>query len=186
MLIVDADPLQAIDLLNFSGNVLGQFRHTQQPQNIVRVARAIRNDLTLLHRLAFEDGDLTPFMDQRLVGITAVIRRDHQTALALGLLAEADNPTDLGENRRFFGLACFKQVRYARQTTGDVLVGGSFNRNPCHDFTNTDLSIVVDRDNRLARQQVLDRRVGARHANRFTVGIRQQNHRTAVTTRLRT
>src|SRR5690554_3721096 len=185
VLVVDANPLQAIDFLDFSGNVLGQFLHPQQPQNIVRIARAIRNDLAPLYRLAFEDSDLTPFVDQCLIRITAVIRRDHQAPLALGLLAEADHTTDLGKNHRFFGLARFKQVRYARQTTGDVLVGRGFNRNPCHDFTNTDLGIVVDRDNGLARQQVLDRRVGARHANRFTAVIRQQNHRTAVTTSLR-
>src|SRR5690625_3787081 len=155
------------------------------PHDILRIARAIRNDLAPLYRLAFEDSDLTPFVDQCLIRITAVIRRDHQAPLALGLLAEADHTTDLGKNRRFFGLARFKQVRYARQTTGDVLVGRGFNRNPCHDFTNTDLGIVVDRDNGLARQQVLDRRVGAIHANRFTAVIRQQNHRTAVTTSLR-
>ena len=185
MLVVDADTLEAIDLLDFGGDVLGHFRDAEQTQDIVRVARAIGDDFTLLDRFTFEDADLAPFRDQQLERIT-FHRRDGQTTLALGFLAEGHGTGDLGQDGRLFRTTCFEQVGNARQTTGDVLVTGRFHRDTCDDVTHADGCAILGGHHGIARQQVLDRRVGARQCHVLAATVYQHDHRTLVTGRGRT
>ena len=150
MLVVDAYALQTINVLYFGGDVLGQLRDTQQTQDIVRVAWAIGDHLTLLDRLAFEHGDLTPFRDQRLERI-ARLRRNRQTTLTFGLFTEAHHTADFRQNGRLFGFTRFEQVSHAGQTTGDVLVTRRLDRYTRNDLTYTDGRTVVHRDNGVTR-----------------------------------
>src|SRR5690606_38517675 len=66
-----------------------------------------------------EDVQVAPLRDQLLV-LLALVVRDDQAALALGLLAEADGARELGEDRRILRPPRLEQVRDARQTAGDV------------------------------------------------------------------
>ena len=79
--------------------------------------------------LAFEHVQVPPLRDQLLV-LLAVLVGDDETALALGLLAEADGARVLGEDRRLLRPARLEQIRDARQTAGDVAGLRGLLRNP--------------------------------------------------------
>ncbi len=93
MLVVDHNALQTVNVLNFVGDVLRQLNHAQQAQYIVRVRRAIRNDLTLFNRLTFKHVQLTPLRNQHFIGII-FSWRNNQALLAFGLFAERYHATD--------------------------------------------------------------------------------------------
>src|SRR5690606_28520068 len=142
VLVVDLHALQAVNVLDLVDDVLGQRTHTQQTQDVVRVARTVGNHFTLVHLFAFEDVEVTPLRNQLLVRIATIGRRDDQTALALGLFAEADGAADFREDRRLFRATRLKQVGNTRQTTGDVAGLRSFLRDTRDDVTDTDLCTV--------------------------------------------
>src|SRR6185312_7364766 len=92
---------------------------TLQAQDVVRVRLAVGDDLAALDGFALEDVELAPLRDQLLV-LLALVARDDEAALALGLLAEAHRAGLLREDRRVLRLSRLEQVRNARQASGDV------------------------------------------------------------------
>ena len=48
MLVVDLHALQAVNVLNLVDDVLGQCADTQQTQDIVRIARTVGDNFTLV------------------------------------------------------------------------------------------------------------------------------------------
>src|SRR6185503_3272087 len=99
VLVVDLHALQAIDVLDLADEVVGQLLDALQPQDVVRVRLAVGDDLAAQHLFALEDVQVAPLRDELLVLLTLVVGND-ETALALGLLAEADRARVLGEDRR--------------------------------------------------------------------------------------
>ena len=87
MLVVDLHALQTIDVLNFVNDVAGQRLDTQQTQDVVRIGRAVDDELALVDHLTVVDQHVLVFRDQELEGI-AIEVGDDQTLLALGVLAE--------------------------------------------------------------------------------------------------
>ena len=103
VLVVDLHALQAVHVLHFVDDVARQRLDAQQAQDVVRVGRAVDDDLALVDHLAVVHQDVLVLGDQVLVRL-AVRIGDHQALLALGVLAEgtvpvtsASMPASLGE-----------------------------------------------------------------------------------------
>ena len=105
---------------------------------------------------------------------------DDQALLALGVLAEADDARDLGEDRRVLRLARFEQVGHARQTTGDVAGLRRFLRDLRDHVAHADRRAVLQVDDRARRQQVLRRQVGTRDVQVLAVLVDDADDRTQV------
>src|SRR6185437_12682628 len=119
VLVVDLHALQAVDVLDLAHEVVSQRLDALQAQDVVRVRLAVGDHLAALDRLTLEHVELAPLRDQLLV-LLAVVARDDQAPLALGLLAEADGARLLREDGRVLRFPRFEEIRHARQTAGDV------------------------------------------------------------------
>ena len=71
-----------------------------------------------IHRF-LEHADIAPLGNERFVR-DLPFRGDDQATLALGFLAEGNDPLSLRKDGGFLGLPRLKEVRNPRQTTGDV------------------------------------------------------------------
>jgi len=60
VLVVNLDPLQAVDLLHLVDQVLGQFLFTEHAQNVVRIAGAVHERLAGTDEVPFVDTDVLP------------------------------------------------------------------------------------------------------------------------------
>ena len=123
--VIDAHALQAVNVLHLVDEVLRQHFHSFQPQNVVRGGRAFGDNFTSVDVFPFKHRHVAPFRNQGLVRLgggafNALHRSDDQPALALGFLAETDSAGNFRQDGRFLRLARFEQVRYPRQTAGDV------------------------------------------------------------------
>ncbi len=163
VLVVDLDALQAVDVLDFLHQVIVQRLHAQQSQNVVRVRLAVDDGFAFFHALAFEHDDVAPLRNQLLVGL-AVVLGDDQALLALGVLAEADDAGDLGQDRRLFRFACFEQVGHAGQTTGDVTGLRRFLRNARQNVTHVDFLAILHLHDGAGLQEVMRRDLGTGQA----------------------
>ena len=143
----------------------------------------------LLHVLTFEHVHGAPLVDQQLVDIT-LRRRNHQTTLAFGLFTEADGTGDLRQNGRLFRLTRFKQVGNPWQTTGDVLVTGTFLRNTGDNIADLNFcytSSTCSATPMQASGTAPDCRCSQKAVSSFPAWHRQKaDHRTQIFTRRRT
>src|SRR5690606_11451562 len=155
VLVVDLHALQAVNVLDLVDDVLGQRTHTQQTQDVVRIARTVGNHFALVHLFAFEDVQVTPLRNQLFVRITAIGRTDYQPAFALVVIAVANGPADFRQDRSFFRTTGFEQVGNARQTTGDVAGLRGFLRDTGDNVTDRDLRTIRHADQGIGRQEVL-------------------------------
>src|SRR5690606_3262831 len=95
VLVVDAYALQTVNVLHFVDDVLRQRFHALEAEDVVRAGRTVRYHLAFLDELTFEHRHLTPFRDEHFVvraainRVDAVSRRNDETTLAFGFLAEA-------------------------------------------------------------------------------------------------
>src|SRR3990167_3137847 len=162
VLVVDLHALQAVNVLNLVDDVLGQGADAQQTQDVVRIARTVGDDFTLVDLFTFEHVQVTPLRNQLFVRIAAIVRGNDQAALALGLFTEGDGAADFCQDRGFLRTARFEQVGNARQTTGNVAGLRGFLGDTGDDITHTDLDPVGHTDQGVSRQEVLGRYVGTR------------------------
>src|SRR5690606_13789709 len=151
-----------------------------QTQDVVRIARTVGDDLTLVHLLAFKDVQMTPLGNQLLVRIAAIGRGNDQAALALGLLAETDGATDFRQDRSLLGTTRFDRIGNARQTTGDVAGLRGFLGDTRNHVTHAYLHAVGHPDQGIGRQEVLGRYVGARQQQLLAVGVDHLDRRTDI------
>ena len=87
--------------------------------------------VTVLH------GEVLALGDEILLRLTD-LRRDHDLALALGVLAEGHDAVDLADDRVVLRLASLEELGDTRQTTGDVLGLGGLARDLRDDLTGFD------------------------------------------------
>src|SRR5512138_529295 len=179
VLVVDLHALQSIDVLNLAHEVVRKRLDALQPQNVVRVRLAVRDDFAALHLLAFEHVEMTPFRNQLFV-LLALLIRDDQTTLALGLLTEAHGARVLGEDRGVLRFARFEQVGNARQTTRDIASLRRLLRDTCDDVAHRDLHAVFQAHDRTRRQRVHGWNVGVRERDFLTLCIDEAHDRTQV------
>ena len=126
-------------------------------ENVVRIGRTADEIVAALDVIAFLDVDHLRLLDEVGDLFRTVIGDDHDLALGLIVLLEADLARDLGDDRRVLGLARFEQFGDARQTAGDVARLGGLTRQSGEHFAGLDRlepsSIGDDR----AREQAIKR-----------------------------
>ena len=81
-------------------------------------------------------------------------RHDDDAPLGLVVLAELDAALDLADDREILGLARLEQLGHPRQTAGDVARLRGFARDARQHVAGLDLGAVVDRQDRIDRQEV--------------------------------
>ena len=124
-------------------------------------AGPVHQRFTSAEVVALLDREVLALRDEELARLAAVLGRDDDLALALGVLAEADRPVDLRDDRVVLGLAGLEKLRDARQTAGDVLRLGRLTRDLREDLSRVDF-LTVGRDDVGAHGQ----EVGARCSRR--------------------
>ena len=155
MLVVDQHALQAIDLLDFIDEVASKLLHALDGQDVVRRRVAVEDVFALLDGVAFLQMERLALRDQVLDRLGAFFMRlDDDAALVLVVAAESDRAVDLGDDRVILGTTSFEQFGHARQTAGDVLGLGAFQRDTRQHVTRRHLLAGLDGDNRIHRQQV--------------------------------
>ena len=180
MLVIDLHTLQAVNLLHLVNDITSQLGFTHQAQDIVGVERAVRDHFTLFHFLTFEHVELAPLGNQLFVGVTTVIRGNHQANLAFGFLAEGHGTGLLGQDGSLFRVPCLEQVGNPGQTTGDVTGLGGFLRNPRNHVTHGDAGTILETTQRTTRQQILGRHVSVGHQYRLALAINHTHYRAHV------
>jgi len=96
VLVVDPDSLQAIHVLHFVRDVARKRLDALQAQDVVRVGRAVDDELAFIHDLTIVRHYVLVLRDQVLVRDALQIG-DDQALLALGVLAEGHRSRDFGE-----------------------------------------------------------------------------------------
>src|SRR2546428_8077924 len=120
MLIVDVDALEPIDLLDFVDQVSLQFLFSQDPQDVVRITRAVHQSFTGVDILAFLNIDVNAPRQQVFRGSCIFVFND-DFALPAHQAAIVNHAVNFSDDSRFFRLTRFKQLHDARQTAGNVL-----------------------------------------------------------------
>jgi hypothetical protein len=116
VLVVDTDALQAINLLDLVHEPGRELLLALHPEDVVRVRRAVlqriaRSDVVArlhLHVLALRDQVLARLIVER--SAVRAERREDDLALALRVLAEADDAVDLGDDRVILRLSGLEEL----------------------------------------------------------------------------
>src|SRR5690606_27163223 len=129
VLVIDADALQPVDLLDLVDQVGLQLALAEHGQDVVRVARAVHERLTGTDAVALLHVDVHAARQRVLARLAAVVGHDEDLPHALDDAAVAHRAVDLGDDRGLARLARLEQLDHARQTAGDVLGLGRLARN---------------------------------------------------------
>ena len=119
MLVVDADALQPVDLLDLVDQIVLQRVLATDRQHVVRIGLSLAQRLAGLHGVAVAHQQMLAHGHGVLVLIAEEIL-DRQHPLALADAAKVQHAVDLRQHRRISGPACFEQLADAWQTAGDV------------------------------------------------------------------
>src|SRR5690606_15964980 len=119
MPVVDVRALRAVDILHLAHQVLLHAPHALDPQNIVRVDRALGETVASRHGLAI------PHLEAGAIGdvvhlFLAVLGGDDHLAASLAL-HDGDDAVDLGDDRLALGLASLKELFDPGQARRDVI-----------------------------------------------------------------
>ena len=120
MFIIDANTLQAIDLLNLINNIFCEFLDPEHPQNIVRINRTIDQRLTNSNNVALMNNQIFTLGNQLLNRITD-FRSENNPLLAFNHFTQRNYAFDLSNNRNLFRFTGLKKLCNPRQTTSDIL-----------------------------------------------------------------
>ena len=127
VLVVDADALQAVNLLDLVHEPSRELLLALHAKDVVRVRRTVLQRLARAHAVARLHLDVLALRDQvlaRLIGQRPPVggeRRDDDLALALGVLAERNLAVDLADDGVILRLAGLEELGDAGQTARDVL-----------------------------------------------------------------
>src|SRR5437867_355667 len=124
VLVVDIDPLQAVDLLDLVDQVLLEVLLPLDAQDVVRITRPVDERVAGAHALPFLDVDVHSLGDLVLAALAGLVVRDDDLALALHDLPVADDAVNLGDHGGLLRAARLEQLDDARQPSGDVLGPG--------------------------------------------------------------
>jgi hypothetical protein len=160
VLVVDLHALQPVDVLHLVGDVARELLDAEEPQDVVRIRRAVDDHLALVHHLAVVHGHVLVLRDQELVGL-AVEVGDDQTLLALRVLAERHRAGDLRQHARVLRRARLEQLRHARQAARDVARLRRLLRDPREHLADRHLLAVLHRDDRAQLERDVHRVIGA-------------------------
>src|SRR5215831_18786103 len=134
MLIVNANTLQSVYLLNLVNQIARQLLNPENPQDVVGDPVAVHQKISLLDVISFLDADMLTFGNQILDRFLILFGRgDDNASLGLIVFAEFDAALTLADNRKILWLARFEQFGDAWQTASDVACLRRFARDPCED-----------------------------------------------------
>src|SRR5262245_45954741 len=155
VLVVDADALQPVDLLDFVDQIGGEILDAFDRQNVVRCRVAFDDKVALLNDIAVLDMDVLALRDQVLdrLGIL-LLRLDGDAPLVLVVASEPHRAGDFRDDRRLLRPARLEQLRHPRQTAGDVARLGAFGRNAGDDVAGLHLGAGFDRDDGIDRELI--------------------------------
>ena len=146
----------------------------------MRVRLAVGDHFALLHLFAFEHVEMAPLRNQLLVLVGASFRRDDQTALALGFLAEADRTERSARIAESFGLrASNRSATRGRPPVMSRVLDDSCGIRAMTSPTDT-FRTVLEADDGARRQRVHRRNVGVGEGDFLALGIDQTHDRTQV------
>ena len=158
MLVVDLHALQTINVLHFVDHVVCQCLDTHDAQNVMRCWVAVHDVITLLDKVAFLNRNVLALGDHVFDWRQRLIHRFHgDAALVLIVLAKADIPISLGDDRVIFRTTGFEQFSHAGKTPGDVLGLCTFARDTRHNVAGQNILPVFDRQNGVNRHLIGDR-----------------------------
>src|SRR5690606_22204065 len=177
VLVVDLHALQAVDVLHFVDDIARQALDALQPQDVVRVGRAVDDHLALVHHLAVVHQHLFFLGNQELVADAFQVG-DDQALLALGVFAERNRTRDIGQHAGVFGRTCFEQLCNTGQTAGNIARLLRFLWKTRQDFTHGDLLPVTNGNERTDREGDVDRVIGTGNLDVFTRLVDQLDLRT--------
>ncbi len=153
VLVVDDNALQPVDFLDLVDEVGSQRLHALDRQDVVRRRIAVEDVVALLDVVTFLKMERLALRDQVFDRLDAVFGRlDDDATLVLVVAAEADRAVDLSDDGVVLRTTSLEQFRNTRQTTGDVLGLGAFQRRTCEHVTLADLWPGLDRQDRVDRQ----------------------------------
>jgi len=157
VLVVDLYPLQPVYLLNFIHQELGQLLDPHNPEDVVRIRRAIHQCLTGLDIVALMHTDVLAFGNKIFLGLTHLRGYDHPF-LTLEILAKAHLAVDLGDNRILLGLADLKELGNSGETAGNILCFRGFPGDLAEHGSRLDDGILRHRNQSANRQGISRRR----------------------------
>src|SRR5699024_10804663 len=102
VLVIDLNPLEAIDVLDLVHNVASKFLDAFEAQNIVWVWGTIHNKLTFVHHLTVVHQYLLFFWNQEFMRF-AIQVSDNETLTAFGLFSKGNGPGNLGQHTCILG-----------------------------------------------------------------------------------
>ncbi len=153
VLVVDHNALQSVDFLDFVDQVRGECLDALDRQDVVRSRVTVEDVITLFDVVAFLKVEGLPLRDQVFDRLDTVFcRLDDDATLVLVVAAEADRTIDLSDDGVVLRTTGFEQFGNARQTTGDVLGLGAFQRRTCKHVTLGNLLTRLDRQDRFDGQ----------------------------------
>ena len=119
VLVVDADALRAVDLLDLVGHVPLQLLLALDGEDVVRRRIALGQGIARLDALAFLDHDVRAARDEDLA-LLPVLGLDDELLLPLDRPGVPDDAGDLGDDRRLLRAARLEELDDAREAADDV------------------------------------------------------------------
>src|SRR5215471_9722535 len=119
VLIVDRDPLQAIDVLHFIHEVFLQFIRSEHIQDVMWVGRPIHQGLTGPDPITFVNVDVFPLWNEIFLHIPHFVINEH-LSLTFDEASIRDFTIDFAYDRLFFRLPRLEQLSNPGQTARNV------------------------------------------------------------------
>ncbi len=152
MLIVDVDPLEAIDLLDFVDEVPLQFLIAKDIQDIVGIDGPIHEGFSSFDLISLEHIDMLAPRDQIFLFLT-ILRHDLDLSHSLRHASKLYSSVDLRDDRRLPGPPSFKELCNPWQTPGNVLGLCRLPRDLDNRITGGDRLTILHREVGTHRQQ---------------------------------
>ena len=128
VLVVNFDPLQAIDFLHFVDQVLLQILRSADLEDFVGHDWTFRQLRALFHEVAFKNNDVLGQRNKVLFFAASFRIFQDKLPFAANGAAHFDNAVDLRDLGRIFRTTRFEQFGHPRQTAGDILGLRHFSR----------------------------------------------------------
>ena len=125
--VIDIDPLQAVDFLNFVDQVCLQFLFSEHRQNVMRIQGTVHQRFASFHSFAFLNVHVNSSR-QRVFFFHTTFIRDQDLAGSFGNIPVPDHTVNFCNDGRFARLPGFKQFHDARQSARNILGLGGFAR----------------------------------------------------------
>src|ERR1700730_6384391 len=155
MLVVDADALQTVDLLDLVNEIGSEFLDTFNRQDIMRRGIAIDDVIALLNDVAVLKVDVLALRDEIFDGLGALlIWNDRYASLIFIIPPELHSARSLGDDRMILWPAGLEQFGNSWKAARNVARLSRFHRNPRDNIAGPYLAAWVNSDDRVHWQDI--------------------------------